>query len=167
MNNKCVKQKHFNGSICYYYGVIISIRMESDSDIRKTRNVFKNLRFCGKINKYIETLIFTRLKAFYSQIVTFKMVNSSPRFGVDHHFLYGFSFFPRAWLLPGMQISSINLWRVADTRALFIESLWLITEGGEYTCWFLFLGISTRWSPDVWDTVNGRRFNERPFSPVP
>ena len=56
--------------------------------IRKTRNVFKNLRFCGKriINKYIETLTFTRLQTCCSQIVTFDILNSSPGFGVDRHF---------------------------------------------------------------------------------
>ena len=29
-------------------GVTISRKIESDRDIRKTQNVFKNLRFCGK-----------------------------------------------------------------------------------------------------------------------
>ena len=33
---------------CFCYGVTRSKKIGSDGDIRKTRNVFKNLRFCGK-----------------------------------------------------------------------------------------------------------------------
>ena len=47
---------------------------------QETRNVFRNLRFCGNqqtthstINKYIENLTFTRLRAFGLQIVTFEI----------------------------------------------------------------------------------------------
>ena len=46
----------------------------------------------SKINQYIETLTCTRLQACCSQIVTSKILNSSPGFGVDRHFLYDFSF---------------------------------------------------------------------------
>ena len=85
------------------------------------------------INKYIETLTFTRSQAFTSRIVTFKMLSSSPRFGVDRHFLYGFSFLPRAWPLRRMRISSHSLVLIADVRDLFIdETLELVTEE---TCW--------------------------------
>ena len=61
-------------------------------------------------------------------------------------FLYGFSFLPRAWLLLGMQISSTNLWWVADTRALSIDRISGAgnRRGGEYTCWSLFFWMSTQ-----------------------
>ena len=35
--------------ICCYYGVTMSKKTESDRDIRKTSNMFKNLKFCGKM----------------------------------------------------------------------------------------------------------------------
>ena len=68
-------------------------------DIRKNKErvqelkvLWKNEKLHSTINKYIEILTFTRLQACCSQIVTFKILNSSLRFDVDRHFLYGFSF---------------------------------------------------------------------------
>ena len=69
-------------------------KIESDGNIRKTRNVFTNLRFYGKrkklystINTYVETLTSTRLEVFGLQLVAFNMLNSSRRFDVDRHLL--------------------------------------------------------------------------------
>ena len=107
------------------------------------------------INKYIETLTFTRLQALCSQLVTFKMLNSSPRFGVDHHFLYDFSFLPRAWILPRIIASSANLVRSPGRPISFHwRNLWgWYWREGVYICWSLFLVMSLWWSPDVFDTV--------------
>ena len=108
--------------------------------------------------------MFTRLQVCCSQIVTLKILNSSPGFGVDSHFLW-FLHPPRAWLLPGTQISSINLWRIAVVRALSIDrNLIGGTEDYTYTCWSLFLVMSLRWSPDVLVNVTTQGFNHRPFT---
>ena len=71
--------------ICYYYGVTRSRKIESDRDYQKNKERVQELKVLWKkeklhstINKYIEMLTFTRLQSFCSQIVTFKMLNSSP-----------------------------------------------------------------------------------------
>ena len=110
--------------------------------IRKTTNVFKNLRFCGKRKNYtlqltsiLKRLTLTRLQAFTLRIVTLKIYNSSLRFCVDHRFLYPFSFLPRAWILPGMKTSSTNLVRTAG-RPISFHRLnpwgWTLKRGGVY-----------------------------------
>ena len=152
----------------YYYYAVTKSKKWSDRDIRKNKErvqelkvLWKGERLHSTINKYIETLIFTILQACCSQIVTFKILNSSPPFGVDRHFLYDFSFLPRAWLLPGMQISSDNLVRIAYIRILSIdESIPIISP----SCSGLLLGMChPRWSPDVLVTAMAQRFSHRPF----
>ena len=68
------------------------------------------------------------------------------RFLCGSPFLYGFSFLPRAWLLLGMQISSVNLVRIADGRVLSTgETLRLVTEEEEIIpAGGLFLGMGPR-----------------------
>ena len=70
----------YNRCFCLYYGVT-----KSDRNLRKTRNVFKNLRFRGKrkdctrkLTRILKRLTFTRLQAFCLHLVTFEMLNSSP-----------------------------------------------------------------------------------------
>ena len=74
-------------------GVTRSRKIEPDRDYQKNKErvqkltvLWKKEKLYSTIKKYIETLIFTWLQAFCSQIVTFKMLNSSSGFGVDRHF---------------------------------------------------------------------------------
>ena len=83
-----------NGFVVYYYGVTRSKKTESDRDIRKARNVFTNLRFCGKrkdCTKQLTSILKLwhshDYKSFCLQLVTFEMLNSSSHFGVDRHLL--------------------------------------------------------------------------------
>ena len=58
-------------------------------------------------------------------------------------FLYGFSFLPRAGTFGGCKFLPPISYRMRTSE---------LSEG-VYTCSSLFLGISTGWSPDVFDTV--------------
>ena len=68
-------------------GVTRSRKIESDKNFRKTRNVFKNLRFCEKrkncprqLTRILKRLTLTRLQAFISRMVTFKILTQVPVF---------------------------------------------------------------------------------------
>ena len=81
---------HFTRFVIF---VTRSRKIESDRDYQKNKDCVQELKVLWKrgilhstINKYIEILTLTRLQAFCLQIVTFKMLNSSPCFGVDRHF---------------------------------------------------------------------------------
>ena len=83
-------------SLSYYFTNFV-VRQESPNlgrsnlveIIRKTRNMFKNFRFCGKrkncslqLISILKRLTLTRLEAFTSQIVTFKILTQvSPSYG--------------------------------------------------------------------------------------
>ena len=110
------------------------------------------------INKYIETSTFTRLQAFCSQLVTFKIWNSSPHISMDRHFLYDFSFHSRAWLLSAISD--------ADVPALSIDRLSGASNrrGEEYICWWSFLWNVPRWSLNVVVTVIAQGFSHRSFA---
>ena len=104
--------------------------------IRKTRNVLKNLRFCGKekhftfqITSILKRLTLTRLQAFTSRIITFKIFNSSSCSCVDHHF---FIFF----LLPSTNLDSSGDENLFHKSRKFSETsdFFLLTE---------FLGVVT------------------------
>ena len=120
-----VRGHHFT-TFVIIYEITRSRKIEYDRNYQKTRNVFENLRFCGKrkncsiqLTSILKRLTLTRLQVFTSRIVTFKIFNSSPPFCVDHHFLYTFSFLPRGWILPRMKISSTNLVSVAGRPISF------------------------------------------------
>ena len=73
--------------------------------IRKTRNLFKNLRFCRKrkncslqLTSILKHLTLTRLQAFTSRIVTFKILTQIP-------FPCGSPFFI-SFLLPSASLDS-------------------------------------------------------------
>ena len=135
----------------YYYGVTRSKKIESDRNIRKTRNVFRNLRFYRKRKDRTRQLT-SLLKHWRSQ--AYKLVFTNSLFKdieLKSPFRYGspsfirFLFPLRSWLLPEMQISSTNLCRVADIQALSIDG---ISGGGteerESLPVGLFVGMSTR-----------------------
>ena len=165
----------FTNQVCYM-GVTRSRKIDSDRDYQKNKErvqefkvLWKKEKLHSTINKYIETLTFTWLQASYSQIITLKMLNPSPRFDVDHHFLYGFSFLPRTWLLSGMQISSTYLSQVANIRALSINRISVAAKGESISAGLfssLFF-LSTRWLSDVPVTVmtEGSKTG-RPFASV-
>ena len=109
----------------------------SNRDIRKTRNVFKNLRFCGKRKnctlRLTRILTFTRLQAFCLQLVTFKILNSSPSFGVDRHF---YMVSPSYHELGSFRECKFLSPIFADIRALSIDQNPVVDNRrrGEYTC---------------------------------
>ena len=71
--------------VLLYIWVTRSRKIESDRDYQKKRNVFKNLKFCGErknctlqLTGILKRLTLTRLQAFTSQIVTFKILTQVP-----------------------------------------------------------------------------------------
>ena len=97
---------------------------------------------------------FTRLQAFCSQIVTLKILNSSPCFGVDRHF-YKISPSTTSWTtsedanfyhqsLTGRKRSSSLHWRNFG-----------VGNGRErvYTCWSSGCYIHPGWSSDVFEPL--------------
>ena len=111
---------------CCYIGVTRSRRIESDRDYQKSKERVQELKVLCKgkncilqSSSILKRLTLTRLPPFTSQIVTSKILTQVPFFCVDHHFLYSFSFLPRAWILPGIKTSSSNLVRVAGRPISF------------------------------------------------
>ena len=102
-----IVDKFFENVFSWHLGVTRSREIESYRDyqerVQELKVLWKNEKLHATINKYIETLTFTRLQASCSQIVTFKMLTQVP-VSVWPPFLYAFSFLPRAWNLPAMQI---------------------------------------------------------------
>ena len=83
----------------FYCGVTRSNRdriwwgyQKNKERVHELEVLWEKERLHSTTNKYIETLTFTRLQACCSQKVTLKILNSSHRFCVDHHFLYHFYF---------------------------------------------------------------------------
>ena len=81
-----VRGHHFT-SFVIIYEITRSRKIEYDRNYQKTRNVFENLRFCGKrkncsiqLTSILKRLTLTRLQVFTSRIVAFKIFNSSLRF---------------------------------------------------------------------------------------
>ena len=124
--------------ICYVWimwcciGVTRSRKIEPDRDIRKTRNVFKNLRFCAKgkdcarqLTCILKRLTLIRLQTFTSLMVTFKILNSNPCYGVDRHFLYEFSFHHE---LGSFRNANFFHQSLTDRRPSLEKSPGLVTE---------------------------------------
>ena len=92
----------------------MSHQIESDRDYQKNKErvqelkiLWKNKTLYSTINKYIETLILTRLQACCSKIVTFKILTQIPISVWIAIFIW--FLFPTTSLAPsGMQISSSN-----------------------------------------------------------
>ena len=87
---------------CCYIGVARSRKIGSDRDFQKNKERVQEFKVLWKkenctlqLTSLLKRSTLTRLHAFTSRIVTSKMLNSSPGFGVDRHFLYLFSFLPR------------------------------------------------------------------------
>ena len=98
-----VKKGRVWGICCCILGSLFVIIIMGSPDLERSSQknkeraqeltvLWKKERLHSTINKYIETLTFTRLQTFCSQTATFEMLNSSLRFGLDRHVLYGLSF---------------------------------------------------------------------------
>ena len=120
-----------------WIGVTRSRKIESDRSYQKNKERIQELKGLWKrkncilqLTSILKRLTLIRLQAFTSRMIvhevkvkTFKIFNSCPRFCVDLHFLFPFSFLPRAWMLPGIKPLRSILYVQRDVRFLSIDQI--------------------------------------------